>query len=52
VPHASSVLFDDEKVHCKSTIHGYHEYINKLSLESELDLLKYCNIPRSSHKTN
>jgi len=22
----------------------YHEYISKLSLESELDLLKYCNI--------
>jgi len=27
-----------------SMIHGYHEYMLKLSLESELDLLKYCNI--------
>jgi len=28
----------------ESMICGYHEYISKLSLESELDLLKYCNI--------
>jgi len=28
----------------QSMIRGYHEYICKLSLESELDLLKYCNI--------
>jgi len=28
----------------QSMIHGYHEYISKLLLESELDLLKYCNI--------
>jgi len=28
----------------ESMIHDYHEYISKLSLESELDLLKYCNI--------
>jgi len=28
----------------ESMIHGYHKYIGKLSLESELDLLKYCNI--------
>jgi len=27
-----------------SMILGYHEYISKLSLESELDLLKYSNI--------
>jgi len=25
-------------------IRGYHKYIRKLSLESELNLLKYCNI--------
>jgi len=23
---------------------GYHEYVSKLLLESELDFLKYCNI--------
>jgi len=28
----------------ESMIHGHHEYISKLSLENELDLLKYCNI--------
>jgi len=28
----------------ESMIRGYHEYITKLSLESELDLLKYCNM--------
>jgi len=28
----------------ESMICGYHEYISKLLLESELNLLKYCNI--------
>jgi len=28
----------------ESMICGYHEYISKLLIESELDLLKYCNI--------
>jgi len=28
----------------ESTIRDYHKYISKISLESELDLLKYCNI--------
>jgi len=28
----------------ESMIRSYHEYISKLSLESELDLLKYCDI--------
>jgi len=28
----------------ETMIHGYHECISKLSLESEQDYLKYCNI--------
>jgi len=51
VPHASSVLYDDGKGYMyilsmtvESIIHGYHKYISKLLLESELVLLKYCNI--------
>jgi len=39
------MLFDDGEAHyIESMVHGYHKYINKLSLESELDLLKYCDI--------
>ena len=48
---AISVLFDDGKactcmymISVESMIHGYHEYISKLSLVSKLDLLKYCNV--------
>jgi len=44
VPRASGVLFDDEKHTVESMIHGHHEYISKLLLESELDLLKCYNI--------
>jgi len=48
VLHASSVLFDDGEVHCRvydlwlSQI--CKQTFGKLSLESELDLLKYSNI--------
>jgi len=45
VPSTNGVLFDDRNVHClESMIHNYLEYISKISFESELDLLKYCNI--------
>jgi len=46
-PCASSVLFDDGEVHCRvydqCLSQMYKQTISKLSLESELDLLKYCN---------
>jgi len=51
VPRTSSMLFDEVKgyVHIlsmtvESMIRGYHDNISKLLLESELDILKYCNI--------
>jgi len=33
-----------ESMMVESMMHGYHKYISKLSLESELNLLKYCNV--------
>jgi len=39
----------------ESMIHGYHEYVSKLSLESELDLLNTAiliSLPQSKCKTN
>jgi len=49
VPHASSMLFDDGEgyvyVYIIYDCSLYdHECISKLLLESELDLLKHCNI--------
>jgi len=45
VPCASSMLFDDGKVHCRVyDLWLLWIYISKLSLESELNFLKYCNI--------
>jgi len=57
MPRASSVLFNDgEAWTVQSIIRGYHEYISKLSLESELDLkilqYHYVSVPRSLRKTH